>query len=79
MLDGKALTSLCTASGENTAATLGCHAGTEAMALRTFAGVGLIGALHMYILPNCSLEQPQEYITWFVNVNTDFSPFMSSI
>lgn len=45
-LDAKTLAALSTTCGKDSTATLGCHAGTEAMSLCALASVRLIGALH---------------------------------
>lgn len=45
-LHAKTLAALSTTCGKDSAATLGCHAGTEAMSLCALASVRLIGALH---------------------------------
>ena len=46
-LHAETLTTLSTASSQNLAAALGCHAGTEAVALGTLTSVRLIRALHI--------------------------------
>lgn len=45
-LDGKALTTLSTATGQNSTTGLSGHTSTETMALSALMGVRLIGALH---------------------------------
>jgi hypothetical protein len=45
-LDGEALATLGATTGENETATLGSHAGTEAVALGALPLVGLVGTLH---------------------------------
>lgn len=45
--DSQPLATLGTTTGEDGAATLGCHTGTEAMALGPLALVGLISTLHL--------------------------------
>ena len=46
LLHGEALTPLSATGSENSAAALGGHAGTEAVALGALAFVRLIGAFH---------------------------------
>ena len=46
LLDSEPLATLCTAASENGTATLGRHAGTEAVSLGTLPLVGLIRTLH---------------------------------
>ena len=49
-LDGELVTALGTTTSEHGTAALGCHAGTEAVALGTLTSVRLIGALHIVSL-----------------------------
>ena len=47
LLDAETLATLCAASSEHSAATLGGHTSTEAVALSALAVVRLIGAFHL--------------------------------
>lgn len=49
LLDGETLAPLSTTGSENSATTLGGHAGTETVALGALAFVRLVGAFHCFL------------------------------